>query len=178
MTPFTAFVTVDGKFLGSDSNPIERRIFEQFSKGLPKEKQASYLLYNLLPESSSALALGRRGRAKTQLSLVTGLADFDLKFSIPDNFTLGGKIQVIDKLGQRVSILSSFEVCAGWVHTLDGVLWPASRPEASAIPDPVKGGVAPLRRAAAPGLAPVVGLGELQCVVVGSVLCIRDSLKR
>ena len=41
VTPFTAFVTVDGKFLGNDSNPIERKIFDQFSKGLPKEKQAS-----------------------------------------------------------------------------------------------------------------------------------------
>ena len=155
VTPFTAFVTVDGKFLGNDSNPVERKIFDQFSKGLPKEKQASYLLYNLLPEAAAALTLGRRGRASTQLSLVTGLADYDLKFSVPDNFTLGGKVQVVDRLGQRVSILSSFEVCAGWVHTVDGVLWPATQPVASAIPDPVKGGVAPLGRAAAPGLAPV-----------------------
>ena len=151
-------MTVDGKFLGNDSNPIERKIFDQFSKGLPKEKQASYLLYNLLPEaSSSALALGRQGQGQDAALARHRVADYDLQVLHPGQLHARGQDPGHRQAGPEVSILSSFEVCAGWVHTLDGVLWPATRPEASAIPGPVKGGVAsPLsRRAAAPGLAPV-----------------------
>jgi hypothetical protein len=184
VTPFTAFVTVDGKFAGNGSTgagerggvgggdeahaaraadppprppAAERQLFPLFQAGLPPEKQASWLLYNLLPVAATAEALGRARRAPTRLTAATGSPDFDLRFEPPPGNAPGGKVVVKDRLGQRLRILSSAPVCAGWVHTVDGVLWPGARAAAAAAPDPVKGGTSPAAPAPAPsgGLRPV-----------------------
>ena len=90
-SPFTAFVTVDGKFAGNGSTPDELALIKLFQTGLPRDKQAAWLLYNLLPAAVNAAELGRLKTARTHLSDVVGSSDYDLAFSLPPDFALGGK---------------------------------------------------------------------------------------
>jgi hypothetical protein len=50
------------------------------------------------------------------------------------------QVELYDLLGNDVEILSSFPVCNSWVHTINGILWPAPKNNLSAVPQPVPGG--------------------------------------
>jgi len=149
-------VTVSDKFDSLASDPAaagppppglspaaarERELFRAFHAGLPREKQAAWVLYNLVPAALTADQLGSAKTVATHLSEVVGSPDYDLAFALPPNFALGGAVRVRDRLGQDLQILSSFKVCEGWVHTVDGLLWPGTTPDPVSIPDPVQGGV-------------------------------------
>jgi len=163
--PFSAFVTVSDKFDSLASDPAslgppppglspgaarERELFRAFHAGLPREKQAAWVLYNLIPEALTADQLGARKRVATHLADVVGGSEYDLAFSLPSNFALGGNLRVRDRLGQELKVLSSFRVCEGWVHTVDGLLWPGTTTDPASIPDPVRGGKGGTSRPAVP----------------------------
>jgi hypothetical protein len=126
--PFSAFVTVSDKFDSLAADPAalgppppglspaaarERELFRAFHAGLPREKQAAWVLYNLVPEALTADALGAKGKVATHLADVVGSPDYDLAFSLPADFALGGNLRVRDRLGQELKVLSSFRVCEG-----------------------------------------------------------------
>ncbi len=49
-------------------------------------------------------------------------------------------MELFDLLGSEVQILASFPICNSWVHTINGILWPATRANISALPEPLPGG--------------------------------------
>lgn len=50
------------------------------------------------------------------------------------------QVELYDLLGNDVQILASFPICNSWVHTINGILWPAPKNNVSAMPEPVPGG--------------------------------------
>lgn len=53
------------------------------------------------------------------------------------------QVTVAGLLDNPARIVSSFQVCASWVHVVDAILWPASSPDPASIPDPAAGGSFP-----------------------------------
>eukprot|EP00884_Botryococcus_braunii_P015478 jgi/Botrbrau1/2613/Bobra.145_1s0034.2 len=133
---YTIFLSVDAVFsyTGSPNDPV--MVIQRMSDSA----FTSWLLYNILPTAMPVDQIGLARRLPTLLTRATGLDVYDLRSSLPANFAFGGRVELYDLLGDDVQILASFPICNSWVHTINGVLWPAPKNNVTAMPEPVPGG--------------------------------------
>ncbi|KAK9905638.1 hypothetical protein WJX75_003659 [Coccomyxa subellipsoidea] len=141
---FTLFLASDSALDstngGSSSN--NRAVAAALQSGVTTNKAVSFWLYNMLSQPLSSDQLLIRGSSPTQLSAVVNSSRYDLRFAVPAGLR-SSEVTVAGLLDNPARIVSSFQVCASWVHVVDAILWPASSPDPASIPDPAAGGSFP-----------------------------------